>query len=108
MKHKTSLKSGMVGLLCAAILMASTPPSLATTYDDGPYNGGAVAVDVFLVRPFCLLGTIIGSAIFVVSLPVAIPSRSVHSAAHALVVVPAHATFTRPLGDLDDLSEYEY
>src|SRR5689334_8370400 len=103
MKNKSSLKSGIIALLCAAILWASTPNSVAQTY-----NGSAVAVDVLLVRPFCLLGTIVGSAIFVISLPVAVPSRSVHSAAHALVVVPAQATFVRPLGDLDDLNEYEY
>jgi hypothetical protein len=103
MKNTSSLKGVVIGLVSAAILAASTPHCAAQ-----PYNGGAVAVDVLLVRPFCLLGTICGSAIFVISLPVAIPSKSVHSAAHALVVKPAQATFTRPLGDLDDLSEYEY
>jgi len=55
-------------------------------------NGGAIAVDVLLVRPFCLLGTICGGAIFVISLPIAVPSGSVHSAAHALIVKPAQAT----------------
>jgi hypothetical protein len=106
MKYKTSLTSGAVTLLWATMLMASAPRGLASTAST--YDGGAVAVDVLLVRPFCFLGTLCGSAIFVISLPIAIPSRSVHSAAHALVVVPAHATFVRPLGDLDDLSEYEY
>jgi len=102
MKNKSSLKGAIIALLCTAILWASTPRCAAQTYD-----GGAIAVDVLLVRPFCLLGTICGSAIFVISLPIAIPSRSVSSAAHALVVKPAQATFTRPLGDLDDLSEYQ-
>jgi hypothetical protein len=34
-------------------------------------------------------------------LPAAIPSRSTKKAAQALVVTPAKATFTRPLGDFD-------
>ena len=106
MKSKSSLQRAVAALLCGAILVLSAPRSPASTYD-GTYDGGAVAVDVLLVRPFCLLGTICGTVIFVVSLPVAVPSRSVHSAAHALIVKPAQATFTRPLGDLDDLSEYE-
>jgi hypothetical protein len=102
MKTRSTFKGATAALLCAAILGTVAPKCLASTYD-----GGSVAVDVFLVRPFCLLGTICGSAIFVISLPIAIPSKSVRSAAHALVIVPAQATFTRPLGDLEDLSEYE-
>jgi hypothetical protein len=42
-----------------------------------------------------------GSALFVVCLPFAALSKSVKSTAHALVVAPAQATFTRPLGDFD-------
>jgi hypothetical protein len=102
MKNKSNLKKGVIALICVALLVASTPRSLASTSDPG-----SVAVDVLLVRPFCFLGTICGSAIFVLSLPIAVPSRSVCSAAHALVVVPAHATFTRPLGALDP-EDYDY
>jgi hypothetical protein len=102
MKSKLSVKRAVVALLCGAILAASAPQSVASTDD-----GGRVAVDVLLVRPFCLLSTIVGSAIFVISLPIAVPTRSVQSAAHALVVKPAQATFARPLGDLEDLDEYE-
>jgi hypothetical protein len=98
MKNKPTLKSRVSALLCVAILAASVPQCPASTSE-----GEAIAVDVFLVRPFCLLSTICGSVIFVVSLPIAIPSKSVHSAARALVTKPAHATFTRPLGDLDDI-----
>jgi len=45
--------------------------------------------------------TVVGSAVFVVTLPFAALSKSVKSTAHALVVVPAEATFSRPLGDFD-------
>jgi hypothetical protein len=44
--------------------------------------------------------------VFVAVLPIAALSRSVHRTAHVLVVKPARATFTRPLGDLDTLQDY--
>jgi hypothetical protein len=62
-----------------------------------------VATDAVVIRPACLLATVLGSAIFVVSLPVAAISKSVKKTADTLVVKPANATFTRPLGDMDAL-----
>ncbi|MGO8927757.1 MAG: hypothetical protein ACLQU3_12805 [Limisphaerales bacterium] len=50
--------------------------------------------------------TIVGSVLFVVSLPVAAPSRSIERVAHTLVVAPAKDTFTRPLGDLEGFLDY--
>jgi hypothetical protein len=72
----------------------------------GAVDPGAVAVDAIIVRPFCLVATVLGSAAFVVSLPWAVPSKSVHRAAKSLVVCPARTTFKRPLGDLDDIATY--
>lgn len=69
-------------------------------------ESGAVAVDALLVRPVCLVSTVIGSALFVVCLPVAAISKSIKPSARALVVRPARATFARPLGDLEELAAY--
>jgi len=49
---------------------------------------------------------VVGSAVFVVALPAALFSKSVKKTADALVVKPAKATFTRPLGDMDALTDY--
>ena len=65
----------------------------------------AVAADAVVVRPLCLASTIVGSALFVVALPVAAASKSVKPTAEALVAKPAAATFKRPLGDLDAMAE---
>ena len=70
--------------------------------DNGP---GAVVADVLVVRPACLVVTTFGAAFFIVSLPVAAVSGSVHKTANTLVVKPAKATFTRPVGDLDALRD---
>jgi hypothetical protein len=63
------------------------------------------AADALVVRPVCLVATAVGSAVFVVALPWAALSKSVKQAANTLVVKPAAATFTRPLGDMDALKE---
>lgn len=62
-----------------------------------------VVGDVVLARPGCLLATLLGSVVFVVSLPIAVTSGSVKETANTLVVDPAKATFTRPLGDFSSL-----
>jgi hypothetical protein len=70
-------------------------------------NGGPMetAADALVVRPACLVATVVGSAVFVVALPAALLSKSVKKTADTLVVKPANATFTRPLGDMDALKE---
>ena len=62
-----------------------------------------VVGDVVLARPGCFLATVFGSVIFVAALPFAAASGSVKATAHTLVVDPAKATFTRPLGDFSSL-----
>jgi len=65
-----------------------------------------IAADIIVVRPACFVATILGSVFFVVALPVAATSGSIHRAADALVVGPANATFKRPLGDIDALVDF--
>jgi hypothetical protein len=73
----------------------------AQAFQDG--SGEAMVGDFLVVRPACLVATIIGSAFFVLSLPVAAISKSTDKTAETLVAVPARATFTRPLGKLSAL-----
>jgi hypothetical protein len=63
-----------------------------------------VVGDVALARPGCFLATIVGSVVFVVALPFAATSGSVRATANTLVVTPARATFTRPLGDFSSIA----
>jgi hypothetical protein len=62
-----------------------------------------VVGDVVIVRPGCFVATVIGSVVFIVALPIALTSGSVKETADALVVKPAEATFTRPIGDFSTL-----
>src|SRR5262245_29399808 len=88
------LAFGLAALFCSIDL-----PARASD-DSGPLT---VALDVVVVRPGCLAATLVGSVLFVVSLPFAAASKSVKKTAHTLVVNPARATFTRPVGDMEPL-----
>ncbi len=85
-----------------ALLLSTSTPACASQDPDAT----AMIVDAAVARPFTLALTIVGSALFVVSLPVSVPSKSVDKAAHTFVVAPAKDTFKRPLGDLQDFLEY--
>lgn len=67
-------------------------------------NSLEIVGDLAIVRPGCLAVTIVGSAIFVVALPFAAMSGSVRDTADSLVIRPAEATFTRPVGDFTTLN----
>jgi hypothetical protein len=64
-----------------------------------------IPVDVLVIRPVTLVGTVLGTALFIVSLPFSIPSGSVKMTANKLIVAPFKYTFTRPLGEFDENSE---
>ncbi len=93
------MKTSVITAACiAALLLMPVTPACADVDD-----GVAVAADVLVVRPACLIATVVGSAFFIVALPVAATSKSVKQTARTLVVKPAKMTFTRPLGDMEVL-----
>ena len=93
----------LITLTCVAALLLSTSTPAFASGDTDPTS---MVVDVVVARPFTFALTILGSALFVVSLPISAASGSVDKAANTLVVSPAKDTFTRPLGDLADFLEY--
>jgi hypothetical protein len=93
----------LITVICVlALLLSTSTPALAA----GDNSATAVAVDVVVARPASFALTIIGSALFVVSLPVALTAGAVGKTAHTLVVVPGKDTFTRPLGDFQEFLDY--
>ena len=93
-------------LITCICLLAVGLCSATARSDNGSAGPLAVAADAVVARPACLVATVIGSAFFVVALPFAAASKSIKKTADALVLKPANATFTRPLGDLDALMDY--
>jgi hypothetical protein len=94
------MKTKLLTALCALTILSSATPALAS--DDKSLEALA---DVALVRPGCFVATVGGTALFIVALPFAAMSKSVKKTARALIVSPARATFTRPVGDFSSLQE---
>ena len=93
----------LITIICVlSLLLSTSTPAFAS----GDTDVTSVAVDVVVARPVTFAMTILGSALFVVSLPIAATSGCVDKTAKALVVAPAKDTFTRPLGDFQDFLDY--
>ena len=78
---------------------ASAGPYAYDEYEVSP-TGGEMMADAFLVRPFMLVGTVLTTATFIVTLPFSALGGNVGEAADTLVVEPAAYTFVRPLGEM--------
>lgn len=68
--------------------------------DDAP-TAEQMALDLVLVRPLSLAGTVLGTAVFIVALPFNLITLNLSDPARRLILEPAQYTFTRELGDLD-------
>jgi hypothetical protein len=88
----------VVTLLVAIVLIAASGPAFGGDAENIP-------VDVLIIRPVALVGTVLGTALFIVALPFSIPSGSVKMTARKLIVAPFKYTFTRPLGEFDEPDE---
>jgi len=94
------MKTKLLTVVCVTVIsLCSVNAGYASEED--PVD---VVADVALVRPGCFVATVLGSAVFIVALPIAVISRSVKETADTLVVQPAKATFTRPIGDFSTLN----
>ncbi len=85
----------------AAALLAISP--LANAADGGRFDDpsyGSMVVDAAVARPLGLGATVVGAALWVVTLPFSALGGNVGEAADQLILKPARYTFTRPLGEL--------
>ena len=82
-------------LLTTAVVPALAQSERAATETDIRL---AMAVDMVLVRPLGIVGTVLGTTGFIVSLPFSAAGGNVGEAARKLVVEPAKYVFVRPLG----------
>jgi hypothetical protein len=65
-------------------------------------------LDALIVRPVGVVATIVGTAVFIVTLPFSVPTASVNKAAKTLVGDPFLFTFDRPLGEWPRPGESHY
>lgn len=91
-------------LFAAAVLCLSA--GMASAQGDEPLDNApssaAMGIDLLIVRPVALVGTVLGVGLFVLALPIAlIQGEAPAEPARKLVVEPAKFTFTRPLGSTE-------
>jgi hypothetical protein len=90
----------IISLMVCLFVLNSTAAFAAET-DDLMVTG-----DLVLARPLGIVATVIGSAVFFVSLPFTIPSGSVSHTGAVMVGEPFNFTFRRPLGDFRKYRAY--
>jgi len=86
--------------LTLAIFLAVAILPVANANERGTESGddAAVILDLVVLRPVGFVATAGGIVVFIVSLPISVPTLSVGKAFNALVTTPAHYTFVRELG----------
>ena len=101
---RSRMHSG-VALLVAVLFLGAT--SLVHAAEDSymprsdDVSAEAIIADGLLLRPAGVMATLLGTVVFVVTLPFSIPTKNVDKAAQKLIVDPAKYTFVRPLGQIE-------
>jgi hypothetical protein len=87
-------------IVLAFCLIIPPAVSFAEHVEDG-ISGEAMIADTLVFRPFGFASLVIGSTMFVISLPIAVITGSVDRTYQGLVKDPFHHTFVRSVGNLD-------
>jgi ABC-type Fe3+ transport system permease subunit len=87
---------------CATLVYCAAAPAEEMLDDDIDHAPSAemMTIDLLVMRPLSLAGTVIGTAVFIVALPFNAITLNFADPARRLIVEPAEYTFTRKLGDL--------
>lgn len=91
------IKFKQLKVLLAAIVLTSSAVISADPQVETP-SAGAMTSDLLIVRPLGLVATVLGTGVFVVSLPFTLAGGNMIDAGKTLVVGPAVTTFVRCLG----------
>ena len=90
-------------LAAAALACAVAVPAAeeATVELDTAPTAELMAADLIVMRPLGLVGTVLGTGIYIVALPFNALTLNFKDPARRLILEPAQYTFTRKLGDLE-------
>ena len=98
--HKTGKRSMILLLIAAMIFIPFGTSALAQSKTaDINVSAEAMTADLLVIRPLGIVATVVGSAIFIVSLPFSALGGNTKIAYQKLVKDPAKFTFKRPLGE---------
>ena len=98
--NKITKQSTVLLLIIALVFIPFGTSALAAGQTLDEENSGALmTADLILVRPVGIVATVLGCAVFIVSLPFSLLGGNVKQASQKLVKEPASFTFVRPLGE---------
>lgn len=86
----------------ALLILLVTTATTTRAEEEYGWRFAATTTDIFLARPFTFAAGLLGTAIWVVSLPITAPTRTTTEAYDALVRHPWDLTFKRELGDFKE------
>ena len=88
-------RTSLAALMAVLLLVPSV--SFAVSIDESP-SAGAMVADAVVARPVLLLFTVVGTGLYLVTLPFSWAGGNADEAAEQLVIGPAKSTFVRCLG----------
>jgi hypothetical protein len=86
-------------VVLVALFFAATPARAEEEYG---WRFAATTTDILIARPFTFAATILGGAIWTVTLPITLSTETTEEAWNALVLHPWELTFDRELGDFTE------
>ena len=89
----------MKKIFTAALLLLVLSSSSVRAGEEYGWRFASTTVDVLIARPFTFAVTVLGGAIWTVSLPITAPTKTSKDTFDALVRHPWDLTFDRNLGD---------
>jgi hypothetical protein len=104
------LMEGLKKIFLLLLIFSLVTVSLYSTVWAGDKNNWArddtvgqqwSTMDIFLARPLGVIAGILGTGVFIVSLPFTIPTGAVGDAANMFIVQPFQFSFTREFPDED-------
>jgi hypothetical protein len=98
--HNIGKRFMILLLIAAMIFIPFGTSALAQSKDlDNKITAEAMAADLLVIRPLGIVASVVGTAVFIVSLPFSALGGNTKIACQKLVKDPAKFTFKRPLGD---------
>jgi hypothetical protein len=82
-----------------ALVLSSASLRAAEAYE---WRFARVTTDILIARPFTFAATVLGGALWTVTLPITAPTRTAEESFDALVRQPFELTFDRELGEYPD------
>ena len=89
--------SRLLSAVTLSAVMIAPQMAYSETLEEDP-SALAMTGDLLFARPLLLATTIVGTAVYIVSLPFSLAGGNAEQAGETLVVGPAKATFVRCLG----------